>query len=175
MFNKLGIPIFTADLEAKKLMNSSKLIKRKLIQLFGTKAYKKGEINKPFLADKIFNDKDLLVKMNAIIHPKVKAHFKKWFKERNSLYVIYEAAILFENGGYLECDYVITVIAPEQVRIQRVTDRDNSTIEKVKAIIDNQWADARKVKLSNFVIDNINLTQTESQVIKINQKILELI
>jgi len=173
MFIELGIPIYIADVEAKKLMNSSKVIKRELIQLFGTNAYSDGKINKAFLADKIFNDKDLLVEMNAVIHPKVKMHFKKWIKIQRSLYVIYEAAILFENGGYKECDYIITVTAPETVRIQRIIQRDNSTKQSVRAIMDNQWNDAKKVKLSHFVIENKELSQTAKQVKNIHQKILE--
>lgn len=173
MFIELGIPIYIADVEAKKLMNSSKVIKRELIQLFGTNAYSDGKINKAFLADKIFNDKDLLVEMNAVIHPKVKTHFKKWIKIQRSLYVIYEAAILFENGGYKECDYIITVTAPEKVRIQRIIQRDNATKQSVRAIMDNQWNDAKKVKLSHFVIENKELSQTAKQVKNIHQKILE--
>lgn len=173
MFIELGIPIYIADVEAKKLMNSSKVIKRELIQLIGTNAYSDGKINKAFLADKIFNDKDLLVEMNAVIHPKVKTHFKKWIKIQRSLYVIYEAAILFENGGYKECDYIITVTAPETVRIQRILQRDNSTKQSVRAIMDNQWNDAKKVKLSHFVIENKELSQTAKQVKNIHQKILE--
>lgn len=173
MFIELGIPIYIADVEAKKLMNSSKVIKRELIQLFGTNAYSDGKINKAFLADKIFNDKDLLVEMNAVIHPKVKTHFKKWIKIQRSLYVIYEAAILFENGGYKECDYIITVTAPETVRIQRIIQRDNATKQSVRAIMDNQWNDAKKVKLSHFVIENKELSQTAKQVKNIHQKILE--
>jgi len=173
MFNKLGTPIYIADLEAKKLMKSSKVIKRKLIKLFGKSAYKNEALNKPFIADKIFNNKDLLEKMNAIIHPKVKTHFKRWIEKQNSSYIIYEAAILFENGGYQDCDYIITITASEKERIQRVIQRDNSTVLKVKAIIDNQWSDAKKVKLSHFVIDNNNLLQTEKQVEKIHQIILE--
>lgn len=173
MFIELGIPIYIADVEAKKLMNSSKVIKRELIQLFGTNTYSDGKINKAFLADKIFNDKDLLVEMNAVIHPKVKTHFKKWIKIQRSLYVIYEAAILFENGGYKECDYIITVTAPETVRIQRIIQRDNATEQSVKAIMDNQWNDAKKVKLSHFVIENKELSQTAKQVKNIHLKILE--
>ncbi|MCK5402372.1 MAG: dephospho-CoA kinase [Flavobacteriaceae bacterium] len=175
MFNKIGIPIYIADLEAKKLMNSSKVIKRKLTQLFGEKAYKEGKLNKPFLANKIFNDKDLLVKMNAIVHPKVRSHFNKWIEKQDTPYVIKEAAILFENGGYKECDYIITVTASIEDRMQRVILRDNTTIEKVKAIMDNQWSDAEKVKLSHFVIDNNNLYQTENQVKNIHQQLLKLL
>jgi len=175
MFKELGVPIYIADLEAKKLMNSSKVIKRKLIQLFGKDAFKNDVINKVFLADKIFNNKELLARMNAIIHPKVKAHFKRWAKKQSSSYIIKEAAILFENNGYKECDYVITVIADETERLQRVMLRDNSSVKKVKAIIANQWSDAKKVKLSNYVIENNNLPQTEKQVENIHQKLLELI
>ena len=175
MFSKLGIPIYIADLEAKKLMNRSKVIKRKLIQLFGTNTYKDGIVNKVFLAEKIFNDKELLDKMNAIVHPKVKAHLKKWIEKQNSQYVIYEAAILFENGGYKKCDYIITVTAPKIVRIQRVIQRDSSTNQKVEAIMDNQWSDAEKIKLSHFVIKNNSLNQTEIQVKNVHQNILELI
>ena len=173
MFVELGIPIYIADVEAKKLMNSSKVIKRELIQLFGTNAYSDGKINKAFLADKIFNDKDLLVEMNAVVHPKVKTHFKKWIKIQRSLYVIYEAAILFENGGYKECDYIITVTAPETVRIQRIIQRDNATKQSVRAIMNNQCKDAKKVTLTHFVIENKELSQTAKQVKNIHQKILE--
>ncbi len=175
MFNKLGVPIYIADLEAKKIMNSSKTIRGKLIQLFGNEAYTEDSLNKPFLAKKIFNDNDLLVKMNAIVHPKVRLHFKNWLKEQDTPYVIKEAAILFENGGYHECDNVITVIASRENKMQRVIQRDNSTIDSVKAIMNNQWSDEDKVKLSHYVIDNNNLPKTENQVKIIHQKILNLI
>ncbi len=175
MFHKLGVPIYIADLEAKKLMTSSKIIKRKLIQLFGEEAYTDGKLNKPFLSGKIYNDKKLLLKMNAIVHPKVRSHFNRWLKKQNTLYVIKEAAILFENGGYHECDYVITVTASEEDKIQRVILRDNSSVKKVKAIMNTQWSDAEKVKLSHFVINNDNLSETENQVKIIHQKILKLI
>ena len=71
MFMELGVPVFIADIEAKRLMKSSKVIRRKLIKLFGNEAYLDGVLNKPFIAPKIFNDKKMLQKMNAIIHPKV--------------------------------------------------------------------------------------------------------
>jgi dephospho-CoA kinase len=175
MFHKLGVPIYIADLEAKKLMNNSKIIRRKLTQLFGNETYIGDNLNKPFLADKIYNDKDLLLKMNAIVHPKVRYHFNRWLKNQDALYVIKEAAILFENGGYHECDYIITVTASEEDKIQRVIQRDNSSSEKIKAIMDNQWSDAKKVELSNFVINNDNLPHTENQVKGIHQKILKLV
>lgn len=171
-FKDIGIPIYIADDEAKALMIRSKVIKRKLIQLFGDKAYVEGNLNKTFIANKIFNDKALLEKMNNIVHPKVASHFKRWIKRQNTPYVIKEAAILFENGTYKDLDLVITVIAPEKTRINRVIQRDKSSEEKVKAIIKNQWSDDKKVKLSDFVIENLNLKDTKTQVLKIHEKIL---
>ena len=175
MFNELGVPVYIADLEAKKLMNTSKVIKRKLLQLFGDEAYVDGKLNRPFLANKIYSDKELLIKMNAIVHPKVKAHFIKWKKKQDFEYIIKETAILFENNSYQDCNFVITVTASEEDRIQRVISRDNSSSEKVKAIMNNQWSDEEKVKLSNFVIENTNLSKTENQVRIIHQKILKQI
>jgi dephospho-CoA kinase len=173
MFQELHVPVYIADLEAKRLMNNSKVIKRKLIELFSNNAYQNNVLNKPFIADRTFNNKDLLSKMNAIVHPKVRAHFKKWIEKQNTPYVIKEAAILFESGGYLNCDAVITVTASEKDRIQRVIARDKSSISKVKAIIDNQWSDVKKIKLSQYVIINNKLSKTKAQVTKIHQEILK--
>ena len=175
MFQELHVPIYIADFEAKRIMNKSKIVKRKLIKLFGNKAYENEVLNKSFIADKIFNNKDLLSKMNAIIHPKVRAHFIKWVAKQSAPYIINETAILFENGGYLNCDAVITVTAPEEDRIRRVVNRDNSSVKKVKAIIENQWSDAKKIDLSQFVIINNKLQETKEQVKKIHKKILETI
>lgn len=172
-FKALGIPVYIADVEAKELMRTSKIIKKKLIQLFGKDAYINDELNKPFIANLIFNNAKLLHQMNEIVHPKVSAHFKRWLKKQSSKYVLKEAAILFENGNYKECDLIVTVIAPEEKRISRVIERDNSTPEKVKAIIDKQWSDEDKIKLSDFVINNISLNQTEKQVKQIHQEILK--
>lgn len=172
-FKELGIPVYIADVEAKLLMKRSKVIIRKLIQLFGSETYYKGELNKPFIANKIFNDPVLLEKMNTIVHPKVASHFKRWLKKQDAPYVIKEAAIIFENNTYTSLDYIITVIAPERTRINRVIERDKSSEERVKAIIKNQWNDAEKVKLSDFVIENIELADTKNQVINIHQKILK--
>jgi len=172
-FEELGVPIYIADVEAKALMKRSKIIKRKLIQLFGKDAYIKNELNKPLIASIIFSDKEMLEKMNAIIHPRVARHFEKWVKKQESPYVINEVAILFENNTYKKYDYIITVVAPEKLRIERVILRDNSTPEKVKAIIDNQLSDAEKIEKSDFVIENINLEDTRKKVHKVHKKLLK--
>lgn len=172
-FSELGIPVYIADEEAKSLMRRSKVIKRKLIKLFGDEAYIDNELNKPFLANIIFNDKSFLQKMNAIVHPKVARHFEKWVLKQDAPYVIKEVAILFENGGHKACDFVITVTAPTETRIKRLLKRDKTSKEKIEAIMKNQWTDEQKIKHSNFVIENIELENTKNQVIKIHKEILK--
>ncbi len=171
-FKTLGIPVYIADIEAKKLMNTSKVIKRKLIALFGESAYLDGTLNRPYVANIIFNDKAYLEKMNAIIHPKIAKHFTKWVSKQKAPYVLKEVAILFENGGYKNCDYVITVTASKALRIERLLKRDNTSIEKIEAIMNNQWSDAKKIELSDYIITNQNLEDTKLQVFNIHKAIL---
>tara|TARA_R110002049_G_scaffold41236_2_gene124494 strand:+ start:7172 stop:7759 length:588 start_codon:yes stop_codon:yes gene_type:complete len=172
-FKALGVPVYIADEEAKKLIKRSKIIKRKLIQLFGDEAYVDEKLNKPFIADIIFNDKTYLEKMNAIIHPRVNKHFQKWALKQEAVYVIKEVAILFENDGYKACDYVITVTAPKKSRVERLLKRDNTTKAKIKAIMNNQWTDEEKVKRSHFVIENMALEATKNQVLEIHKQLLK--
>lgn len=173
MFSNYGIPVYIADLEAKKLMNRSKVIRRKLIALFGENAYTQDGLNKKFIADKIFNDQLLLEKMNQIIHPKVASHFKRWLKKQETPYVLKEAAIFFENGSYKQLDAIITVTASVEDKINRVIKRDNTTRKKVLAIMSNQWDDAKKVALSDYVIENNTLENTKNQVAEIHNRILK--
>ena len=128
-----------------------------------------------FIASKIFNNGALLQQMNAIVHPKVGKHFKKWAEKQNAPYVIKEAAILFENNSYIHCDFVIAVIVDEDIRMQRVLKRDNTTKAKVRAIMDKQWNDEDKVKMSSFVIKNNMLKNTENQVLTVHQELLKSI
>lgn len=172
-FKALGVPVYIADVEAKKLMNRSKIIKRKLIELLGEEAYVDGKLNRPYIANIIFNDTSFLEKMNAIVHPKVASHFKRWANKQNAPYVIKEVAILFENGGHKQCDYVVTVTAPKAMRIKRVITRDKTSKEKIEDIMKNQWSDSKKVKLSDFVITNKTLEKTKAQVVKVHEQILK--
>jgi len=173
MFSDLGIPVYIADVEAKKLTNSSKIIKNKLIKLLGEESYLEGKINKKYVADLIFNDKELLDRVNSIIHPKVAEHFKRWCKKQKSAYVIKEAAILFENEGYKNCDFTILITAPIQVRIDRVLKRDAITKKEIEERIKNQWSDNKKKELADFTIENIDLKTTREKVKKIHLFLLK--
>ena len=172
-FASFGVPVYIADDEAKALMNRSKIIKRKLIQLFGESAYVDGKLNRPYLASQIFNDKSLLSKMNAIVHPKVGAHFKRWLKKQDAPYIIKEVAIIFENNLEYQYDYIISVVADKDLRINRVIKRDSSSKEKVESIMRNQLPDSEKIEKSDYVIYNNDLELAYSQVQEIHQEILK--
>ncbi|MDT0557547.1 dephospho-CoA kinase [Ichthyenterobacterium sp. W332] len=172
MFLALEIPIYIADVEAKALMNRSKVIRRKLIQLFGRKAYSKQGLNKAFIASKIFEDKSLLEAMNAIVHPKVGQHFKRWLKKQNAPYVIKEVAIIYEIGAEKEYDVIILVTADKTERITRILSREGMTKSKALAIIKNQLPDEDKMQKADFVINNEDLVETNRQVLKIHRELL---
>ncbi len=171
-FAALGIPIYIADVEAKRLTNTSKVIRRKLIALLGEEAYTNAGINRAFVANIIFNDTHLLQKVNDIIHPRVGQDFRRWLKKQKGPYCIKEAAVLFENGGYKECDAVILVTAPEDVRLARVIGRDKTTKEAVEARMANQWSDDKKVPLSTYIIENTDLVQTQLRVAEIHKALV---
>ncbi|MEL6811920.1 MAG: dephospho-CoA kinase [Bacteroidota bacterium] len=172
-FTELGVPVYIADVEAKKLTNSSPLIREELITLLGEDAYTEEGLDRAFVADRIFTDKELLKKVNAIIHPRVADHFKEWMEGQLAPYCIKEAAILFENGGYKKCDYTILVTAPVLVRIQRVLDRDNTSQLAIEDRISNQWDDEKKLPLADFHIENVDLEVTKSRVKELHELILK--
>src|SRR6266498_4309644 len=129
IFSKLGIPIYKADEHAKLLMNTNSQIKDKLTAKFGPDVYKHNAINRPLLADIIFNNREALEFVNTTVHPVVASDFDAWCNLHFSHpYVIEEAALLFESGAYHRMDKVITVLAPENIRKQRVVKRDNITM-----------------------------------------------
>ncbi len=173
MFEKLGVPVYNSDWEAKKLMNSSKAIRSKIKALFGELAYQDGKLNRPFIAKTVFKDKSLLEKLNKIVHPAVRKHFSKWCTKQDHNYVIQETALLFENRAQDLYDKVVLVTAPKEVRIDRLLKRDHSTREDILARMDNQLEDREKVLLADFVIENTDLDKTSNQVAEVNRAILD--
>jgi dephospho-CoA kinase len=168
MFKDLGVPVYIADIEARKLTNSSKVIKRELTKLLGSSCYQGGTLDRKYVASKVFNDSKLLDALNAIIHPKVAAHFNSWQRKQQGVFCIKEAAILFENEGYKQCDLTILVVSPEQERIKRVIKRDAISEEEVLLRIKNQWSDEKKKKFADIIIENIDLISTKSQVLDVH-------
>lgn len=166
-FMAAGIPVYIADDEARELMQSAEII-QEIQKAFGSTIFEKGILNRQKLAGIVFNDSDKLKLLNGIIHPAVKKHFGNWILQyKDSSFVIYEAAILFESGNYKNCDKIITVTAPLESRIQRVIERDNTTREQVLERIKMQWNDDQRIAQSDFVIENVDPKITKTEVEKI--------
>jgi len=166
-FATMGIPVYIADDGARRVMQSDVILKE-VKAVFGQYIFDGKVLNRAKLAQIVFNDKERLAKLNAIVHPAVKRDFELWMQEhKNFDYVIYEAAILFESGRYKECDIIITVTAPEEVRIKRVIERDKTTREQVLSRMKMQWDDEKRISMSNFVINNNNLKIAKEEVVKI--------
>jgi dephospho-CoA kinase len=167
LFSTFGIPVYITDLEAKRLMESD-LILIQIKKLFGESVFENGVLSREKLSQIVFNNKEKLEQLNKIVHPAVKQHFKNWVLEnQKALFVIYESAILFESGSYKECDYIINVVSPIEVRIQRVIKRDNTTREKVLERMKNQWNDEEKSSKSDFVIENSSVERLKLDIVKI--------
>ena len=173
MFTALRVPVYNADDEAKALMQNSEKIKSKTIELFGEKAYLKNGLNRSYIAQIVFKDKEKLNALNAIVHPEVTTHFNAWVSLQSHPYVVKEMAILFEIDAQNQFDFILTVTAPQQTRIDRVMLRDNKSYDEVLSIMQNQWPDAKKIEKSDFVIHNIDISETKNEVVKINKKILK--
>jgi dephospho-CoA kinase len=170
-FKSLGIPVFIADEEAKKLMTSDDIINA-LSNEFGKDILENGIINREKLAQLVFNNPKKLQKLNSIVHPKVKIHFENWVeKHKNYPFVVKEAAILFESGSYEYCDTIITVTCPLEIRLQRVMKRDKTDRESVLKRIENQWTDEQRIAKSDYVIDNLSVEFTKKQVDEILKKL----
>ena len=175
MFSSIGVPVYNADIEAKKIMESSEDVKSKICLKFGDKAYVGGNLNKNFISEKIFKDKSLLKEINNIVHPEVYLHFTEWQSSQKSLYVVKEVAILFELKTENEFNFILTVTSPEETRIQRIIKRDGKSKELVRSIIDNQLKDSEKIRKSDFVIVNICMEKTLKNVYDIHEKIINYI
>jgi len=175
VFKTFGVPVYNADEEAKALMQSSEVIKQELTHLLGENCYKAGQLNRAFIASKVFSDSMLLEKINAIVHPQVAIHFEQWCSEQHAPYIIKEVAILFETKSQHLFDFIITVTAPLETRIKRVMERDQKTKEEVLAIIKNQLPDSEKINQSNFVVNNIILSELETKCKIIHNEIINKI
>ena len=171
-FESFGVPVYTADERAKKLMHNPDIMIA-IKALLGEGAYSpQGSLNRKYVADIVFNNSDFLQKLNNIVHPEVAKDFKFWAQAQDAPYVVKEAAILFENGQYAFSDFNILVTAPKKERLARVMRRDNADEKEVLLRMEKQWPDEKKAPLADFVIHNLDLKKTEKEARKIHVKIL---
>lgn len=174
-FIKKGVPVYIADIEAKKLMHNAPELKQKIISTFGESSYQDDKLNTAYLAEIVFKNPIALAKLNALVHPAVFEDFDDFKSSlENEKLVIYENAILFESGSDRFCDYVICVTAPQSERVKRVMLRDQVTAEQVQERMNNQWPVEKKVALADFVIKNMDWDQTKTSIDEVYKKLLDL-
>src|SRR5690606_27493265 len=155
VFKTLGIPVFDADSEAKRLMATDAELVAAIRSEFGDAAYHAdGAVNRVYLASQVFNDTKRLEALNALVHPVAIQAGEVWARNQHAPYCIKEAALLFESGSFRLNDYTILVTAPEAMRITRVVQRDGVSPEQVLARMQRQWPDEEKARLADFTIVN---------------------
>jgi dephospho-CoA kinase len=170
IFEQLGVSVYSSDERAKQLMVENTSISNGLTQLLGDEAYTPdGQLNRSFISSKIFNNKELLNGVNAIIHPVVFADFDTWLESHQSEpYILKEAAIMFESDSYKKVDKVIIVTAPDAIRIERSMKRDHASYEEVSSRISKQMPQSEKEKLADYIINNDGSELLIPQVLKLD-------
>jgi len=174
LFKQLGCATYVSDIEAKKLMSNNVKLISEIKQLLGDEAYINGNLNRNYIAKIVFNNKEKLKALNALVHPAVREDFKSFVKQSKSEIVIYEAAILFESGSDALCDYIITVVTDINERIERIIKRDGVTKQQVLERMQHQLNDEIKIEKADFVINNSNVFNTKTQVNSIYKILLKL-
>lgn len=174
LFKTLGVPFYEADKEAKAIMNSSDTVRKGLIAAFGESVYfADGTLNRKWLAEQVFNNNDQLAILNGIVHPVVIQHAVDWANAQRSCYSLKEAALLFESGSYKTLDYTILVIAPQDVRIERVMARDNVSREEVINRINKQMSDEAKMEMAHFILVNDGIEPLLPQIYNIHKQLID--
>lgn len=168
VFEKLGVPVFYADLEAKKCMQSDVCLIKQLKANFSNDIYVDNKLQKDRLASIIFNDYSALHTINRLVHPAVHRVFEAWCEIQTASYVLKEAAILFESGSDKELDKIICVSAPDDLRKQRVIQRDSVKESQVIDRMSKQWEQNRKIELAHFHIVNDEKQLLIPQVLEIH-------
>ncbi len=158
IFAILGVPVYNADDQARKIMRDDRQLHVKLKEAFGQGIIKDGKPDRKALAGIVFSDSLSLGRLNSIVHPAVLSDFRSWLERHSDAsYIVKEAAIMFESGMYDQLDAVILVTAPESLRIQRVMNRDGESEENIRRRMASQWNDEKKEKLAGLVVRNDNI------------------
>jgi len=172
VFSCLGAPVYYADERARWLIEHDPQIREQILTLLGPEAYTgEGKYNTRFVSARVFGDKSLLDRLNAIVHPRVREDTQQWAAENQHYPVIVKEAAIMKKGADL--DYIVSVISPESVRIKRVLARDpKRSREQVEAIIASQEPEAYFREIADFVVENREDILLIPQVLDIYQKLV---
>lgn len=170
IFEVLGIPVYYADAEAKRLMQSDAGLVTAIKVHFGQDVYDaEGKLDRKLLAEQVFTDKEKLEQLNALVHPVTIRDADEWALRQNAPYVIKEAALMFESEAFHHLDKVIGVYAPEALRIQRTMHRDGVTRETVMKRMHHQLDEEIKMRLCDFIIYNDEQQAVIPQVLQMHE------
>ena len=168
MFQVLGIPIYSSDARAKWLMQNDPSLKASILALLGQESYDEtGALNRAWIASRVFQDADLLKSLNALVHPAVYDDLLRWIalpEHQEAPYVIQESALLFEENLTQRMSAIILVVAPEDIRIHRVMERDQVSKDDVIRRMQQQWPDQKKIPGSDYLIFNDGVRSLITQV-----------
>ena len=155
---KMNVPVYDCDAEAKRLICEDYTVRQKLSELVGVNIYKDGKLQKQMIADFLFASQENAQMVNSVVHPAVKKDFQQWVRRQHAEVVAMESAILYESGFDGTVDKVLFVSAPLELRIQRVMHRDCCTRQQVEARINMQQSEAQRGK-ADYVIENDDAKQ----------------
>jgi dephospho-CoA kinase len=168
LFKILGVKTYSADVSAKKLVNTDPYLINLIKSSFGENIYDKGQLNSKKLSNIVFEDKEKLKLLNSIIHPAVAKDFKLFLNSNNEDYIVKEAAIIFETKSESNYDKIILIQSPLEIRIERVINRDNISRGEVIKRINNQLDENLIIDKCDYVISNENKEDLEDKVLSIH-------
>lgn len=165
LFEMLGCAVFQSDTAAKQAYSLNE-IKKQVVALLGEEAYgENNQINRKYISASVFNDQQLLQRLNAIIHPAVGTMFRKFANENSHKVIIKESALLFEANVTAGLDKIIAVVSPDEERIKRIMHRDGITRQETLRRFGSQMPQEEKARRADFVIHNdekhLLITQAE--------------
>ena len=156
LLEKRGIPVFYTDTEAKRLIVDDSGVRQRLKDIVGNSLYnQEGKLDKKVMASFLVRGKQWADQVNAVVHPAVRKAMYEWFVVQESHpIVVVECALLFESGLNKDMDKIVSVVAPLQVRLDRIVRRDGCTEEHARQMISLQQSDDYRMKCSDFVVEN---------------------
>lgn len=175
VFHHLGVPVYEADREARRLMLENEGIRTGLLEYFGKEVFQDEQLNRKYLADRIFSDAAARTFVNSLVHPAVRSDFEGWVQKRvQDPYVIEEAALLFETCAWKELDYNILIIAAAETRIGRIIKRDGLSRADVLARMESQVDPGEVREYADFIIRNDENDFVIPQVLEADKMIRDL-
>ena len=172
LFEQRGCLLYISDVEAKRLMVEDPEVRNKIVDLLGSASYlKNGDLHKEHISNLVFRDKSLLQALNNIVHPAVHRDFLEFKTIHQEDVVIYESALILSSSKRDYYDKLIGVVAPIEVRINRVQLRDGVSRKEVEARMQHQVEDSLIRQSADFLIENIELEELPVHV----DRILEIL